>query len=449
MASIFRQQYTKLDQTGKKVKFKSEHWYIDYKTADGLRKRVKGFKDKTATAQLAAKLEREAELAQAGLVDRYAEHRKRPLGDHLTDFKNSLIAKGNTEHHAGTTYERVNKIIAGCEFKVWPDISGSKIQTYLTTLLAGEKPISIQTFNYYLRSVKQFCRWMVQDSRASESPIEYLKRKDVKTSIVRKRRALTVDEIGTLLVTTENAIERYGMTGYERAVLYRLAIETGLRAGELRSLTTSSFDFENLGVTVKAEYAKNRQQCTLPLRPETAYQLKELFITKLPAAVAFNLPDKFTMAEMLRADLAEAKIKDVNEDGRIDFHSLRHTTGTLLAAMGVHPKVAQAIMRHSDINLTMLRYTHVLVGQEAEAVSSLPDFKAKENAQQVATGTDNRTVETPNFPYKPAYKKLTKNADFSCHSSSLTCTTNDDKKTEKQEVKETPKSLEAIELGNE
>jgi len=40
------------------------------------------------------------------------------------------------------------------------------------------------------------------------------------------------------------------------------------------------------------------------------------------------------------------------------FHSLRHSTGSLLAAAGVHPKVAQSIMMHSSINLTMSRYTH-------------------------------------------------------------------------------------------
>lgn len=49
MASIFRQKYTVKDVGGKTVRKQSQHWYIDYKAADGTRKRVKGFKDKTAT----------------------------------------------------------------------------------------------------------------------------------------------------------------------------------------------------------------------------------------------------------------------------------------------------------------------------------------------------------------------------------------------------------------
>ena len=94
---------------------------------------------------------------------------------------------------------------------------------------------------------------------------------------------------------------------------------------------------------------------------------------------------------MLRADLKAAGIPYRDESDRVvDFHSLRHTTGSLLAAAGVNPKVAQTILRHSDINLTMSRYTHVFRGQESEAVGKLPDLgKPSEKAEQArATGTE-------------------------------------------------------------
>lgn len=53
---------------------------------------------------------------------------------------------------------------------------------------------------------------------------------------------------------------------------------------------------------------------------------------------------------MLRADLAEADIPYVNDGFFFDFHAQRHQTGTLLAATGMHPKVAQSIMRHSGLD---------------------------------------------------------------------------------------------------
>jgi len=78
---------------------------------------------------------------------------------------------------------------------------------------------------------------------------------------------------------------------------------------------------------------------------------------------------------MLQADLAEAGIDYKDDMGRVfDFHGLTHETGTLLAASGIHPKVAQSIMRHSDINLTMSLYTHTLRGWESEATAKLPDL---------------------------------------------------------------------------
>jgi len=43
----------------------------------------------------------------------------------------------------------------------------------------------------------------------------------------------------------------------------------------------------------------------------------------------------------------------------IVFHSLPHTTATLLARAKVHPSVAQKILRHADIETTLATYTHV------------------------------------------------------------------------------------------
>ena len=87
MASVFKQQYTATGKNGERVKKKSAHWYIDYTGPDGIRKRVKGFKDKAATLQKAARLEKESELAQEGIIDKFKEHRKRALSEHLEDFR--------------------------------------------------------------------------------------------------------------------------------------------------------------------------------------------------------------------------------------------------------------------------------------------------------------------------------------------------------------------------
>jgi len=102
-------------------------------------------------------------------------------------------------------------------------------------------PAGAQTFNFYLAAFKQFCRWMVKDGRASESPVAYLDGLNVKTDRRHDRRALSADELRRLLAAAQGGPERYGMSGPERAMLYRLACQTGLRAAELASLTRASF----------------------------------------------------------------------------------------------------------------------------------------------------------------------------------------------------------------
>jgi integrase len=41
------------------------------------------------------------------------------------------------------------------------------------------------------------------------------------------------------------------------------------------------------------------------------------------------------------------------------LHDTRHTCGSLLAALDVHPRIAMQILRHSKIAVTVEVYTHV------------------------------------------------------------------------------------------
>ena len=86
----------------------------------------------------------------------------------------------------------------------------------------------------------------------------------VRTNRRHDRRALEPDEVRRLLEATISAPERFGMTGCQSAMLYRLAVETGLRTSELQSLTVTSFDFNKCTVTVEAAYSKHRREDVLP-----------------------------------------------------------------------------------------------------------------------------------------------------------------------------------------
>jgi len=453
MAVFKRKRRVKL-ASGKTAVRQSSKWYVKYRDADGIVRCVPGYTDKEASKQLETRLLKEAALAKEGVVDRYKEHRQRPLTEHLEDFKQSLLAKGDTIKHAKQIASRVRLIVEGCKLRTWTDIQPSKVQRYLADLRYKGEPISAQTFNFYLKAMQQFCRWLVRDGRASESPVEHLKCKTVRkgTDEVHPRRVLEIDELRRLLEVTKAGPKRFGMSGYERYLLYRLTAETGLRAEELRSLKVCSFDFDNLTVHVSGVYTKNRREAVQPVRPDTAKELKAFFSDKMPNVKAFGgtykkLTDK--TSKVLKADLADAGIPYVVDGFYFDFHALRHQTGTLLAASGVHPKVAQTIMRHADINLTLSRYTHTLTGQEAEAVAGLPDLGAPQHRKNAATGTDGRardSVQSDSQELTPQWTpELTLTAYPVCNQSAADVNSQSPKPTKA----DSHKSLQTGELGNE
>ena len=276
---------------------------------------------------------------------------------------------------------RANRVFTGCGFRFFSDISATRVQTFLTELRTGteEKPgISAQTFNFHLAAVKQFCRWMVKHQRATANPVDHLDPLNVKVDRRRDRRALTVDELRDLLTATAAGPERFGMSGPERALLYRVAMETGLRSNELRTRAVRSFDLnpDAPTITVAAGNSKNRREDTLPLRPELAADLRAFLAGKATDEQVFRIPnDRKKAAKMFRADVDAAGIvfRDASNEV-VDFHALRHTFVTNLARGKVHPKVAQALARHSTITLTVDRYSHTDLGEQADALKVLPSL---------------------------------------------------------------------------
>ncbi len=174
---------------------------------------------------------------------------------------------------------------------------------------------------------------------------------------------------------------RYSLTGPERCLVYRLGLEAGLRANEIRTLTVRDFDLQGRTITIRSENAKNRTEAVLPLRDDFAETLRGHLAGKLPGAQAFKLTDK--PARMFYADCEAAGIDYQDQgSGKLDFHSTRHSFATALAAANVPPKVAQDLLRHGDIRLTMNVYSHSFIGQLSDGVNRLPDFAGPGSEQR-------------------------------------------------------------------
>ena len=76
---------------------------------------------------------------------------------------------------------------------------------------------------------------------------------------------------------------------------------------------------------------------------------------------------------------------------------MRHTFISNLARAGVHPRNAQALARHSTIDLTMNVYTHVSMndlGRDVESLPALDMAKGDTAAESWAAATEESVAET-------------------------------------------------------
>lgn len=418
MASIFKPTYTKTDpKTGKRIKRKARKWYVQYKDQHGRWKRVPGYVDREATRQLAAQLERKVERLQSGLTDPFDDEYKRPITEHVADFRRSLEAKENTPYYVSQTVSRIESAVAGCQFKRITELDGNKLADWLAEQRSTRADFGIKTSNYYLGAMKQFSRWLVRSRRMPADPLIHLDPLNALTDVRVERRSLSQVEFERLLQVTKSGPNFRSMTGDDRWMLYVVAATTGLRANELHSLTAGSLDTSGQTpvLHVQAGYSKRRRRDAQPLRGDIAALLAEWTAGMPRDSVLWPGSWFKDGAEMIRADLEAARqswIEEARDDrerqqriesdflayedanGRVfDFHALRHQFISSLAAAGVHPKTAQTLARHSSITLTMDRYTHVGLADIAGALDSLPQLQEREQQKNLATGTDGRLVQ--------------------------------------------------------
>jgi len=308
------------------------------------------------------------------------------LETHIKDWQEGLIDSSKYKQEAPA---RVRKICRECGFYDFSDIDMGKIQVWINKQF--NVSLSPETISTYIRNIKSFCTWMCKCGRAVKSPVEYLKTLNPAVGKKRPRRALTIAEQKELLKATHDGKLLHGLTGMDRSFLYLVALETGLRYGELYSLTCSSFHLDNNPpyVCVEANASKHRKKDTVPLRSSTALKLKSFIDGRPLNEKAFLGMWKDKGAEMLRQDLKTARknwlkdnpdeansdfLKIKTSDGLVDFHALRHTYITNLSNSGVHPSIAQKLSRHSSIELTMNRYTHTILDSLVKAQESLPEL---------------------------------------------------------------------------
>ncbi len=436
-----------LSDDGTKYQDESRKWYIKFRDADGIWQRVPGYSDKEATTQLAAELERKAEQLQSGLADPHEDGKLRPLKEHLEEFRTHLRSESNSDKHVSQTCTRIERITAGCKFSRWTEIVPSELTKWLAEeRVAGR--MGIKTSNYYLAAFKQFCTWLETDGRVpkKQNPVEHLSPINADTDIRWERRAIAPEEFVRLVASAATGPDVQCVCGPDRAMLYVLAAWTGFRREELASLTLKSFSLDSDPATVhlRAKVSKRRKNDVVPLHPAVVEQLRDWVTLKGKISrdqPLFNLrsnggslrrTSKMMMVDLKNARAAwvdEAKTDESRQEREAsdfllycdenglyaDFHANRHTFITNLANAGVHPKVAQSVARHSDVNLTMGIYSHVEIAKQSDAINALP----APPTVPPANGAAELVSACPSNPISKTVDQIVdQTSDFACLSAS-------------------------------
>ncbi|MGH9787608.1 MAG: tyrosine-type recombinase/integrase, partial [Candidatus Acidiferrales bacterium] len=186
---------------------------------------------------------------------------------------------------------------------------------------------------------------------------------------------------GVKLLREDNIVERILSPEEEERLLAEAhpglkpvlitALNTGMRLGELLSLTWADVDLSRRLITVR--HTKNGRVRRLPINDGLLEALKALHRKSSKAEYVFCSRRNGDRRKSVRTTF-ETAIRRAGIS-KLRFHDLRHTFATRLVAAGVDIVTVKELMGHRDISMTM-RYAHSAPERSLDAVRRLEHYKS-------------------------------------------------------------------------
>jgi len=260
----------KVTADGGCIIYESDFYTVEFGTGKNRYREVTRFRDRdSAKAYLRQLEERDAKrksgLAAARLED-YADHLRRPIAEHIADFVAIRKASDVTQKHLGDLTRHLDTMVTSMRVETLGDISATGVRLALGRMKDSGK--SLRTCNAHLTTLKGFLKWCRLDGRLVEDMLLAVEPYDHETDPRHPRRAPSVEEINRLLDTARaRTADECTFFGEDRAKAYEIAIMTGYRANEVRSLTPECFslDGDYPCITIRPTISKRRKRDIQPI----------------------------------------------------------------------------------------------------------------------------------------------------------------------------------------
>ena len=257
--------------------------------------------------------------------------------------------------------------------KIAADVTEEIAQEYLTYY--WNRGVSPKTYNSVLNILQCVFRLLSKDN----NPFAEFKKK---TGQIEERVPFTVEQLQKIW-NTLNSPDYHLLHKKEMIVLYKLALYTGARCGDLCLLRWSSVDMHNWVIrfmphktahsshkiveipfgSVLYEALSSLDQNTDYVMPNVAYRYQHNSggisrdTKKLLVAAGLKPNDSGTTRRVLAVS-------------RMGFHGFRHTAASMMICNGVNPLVVRDLLGHTSVDMTA-HYTHVNMETKREALQNL------------------------------------------------------------------------------
>lgn len=258
-----------------------------------------------------------------------------------------------TQNRTGGDSDRIKLLVEVFGEMLADAIKPQDIEQRLNKL-AEDRKWKPGTTNRHKAVLSMVYRLAVKNGRVAMNPARLVSRLHEDNSVI---RFLSLDEQKRL----KSAVE---LKHPERWAIITLALNLGVRAGELWGLKWSEVDRASASPRVTLLDTKNGSIRYVPLNADALAALT--LLEKIEPETPYVVPRQHYRVWF---DLA---LKAATIDG-FTWHCLRHTFASRLVMAGVDIRTVADLMGHKTIQMTM-RYAHLSPQHQADAVSKLVSF---------------------------------------------------------------------------